>query len=178
LRLPSLGSLDRSSQEHPNFDPATFDRSHLAFPGVFDRGAATRAALKAGLLGILVAMLPLIGCVATGWLAVYFYRRERGITPPTAIGARLGGAAGVVVSAINALFTILVIIFHAQQRVVDQLVEFAQKFGIDTSTQQFRSAASEIFTPSGVLSSFIVTVLFAAIGGALAVVALRRPPRP
>ena len=69
--------------------------------GAIDRGTAVRAAIKAGLLGVLIAIIPLLGIVLTGALAVYFYRRENGFVLPAALGSRLGGAAGVVAFAIN-----------------------------------------------------------------------------
>src|SRR5208282_5526066 len=47
-----------------------------AKPGSMDRGIAVRAALKAGVLGVFIGMIPFLGIVLTGALAVYFYRRE------------------------------------------------------------------------------------------------------
>jgi len=144
-------------------------------PGHFDRGAAGRSALKAGLLGIFVGTIPLIGMVLTGWLAVYFYRREKGAVPATSVGARLGGAAGVVVSAINALFAITVILFHAEQACIDGIVEIAHKVGIDTTSPQFQNGVDQLFKPSGLISSFVVFLMLAAAGGALATLLLRQP---
>jgi len=57
-------------------------------------------------------MIPFLGIVLTGSLAIFFYRRENGVPPPAALGSRLGGAAGVVAFAINALMiTIRIFIF-------------------------------------------------------------------
>ena len=85
-----------------------------------DRAVAVRAALKAGVLGVFIGMIPFLGIVLTGALAVFFYRRESGCVLPAALGSRLGGAAGVVVFAINALLiTIRIFVFHPQQEYID-----------------------------------------------------------
>ena len=55
-----------------------------------NRRIAVRAALKAGVLGVFIGMIPLLGIVLTGALAVYFYRRESKFVLPVALGARLG----------------------------------------------------------------------------------------
>jgi hypothetical protein len=161
VRIPQVGSFGR---------PLSLQ------DGLFDRGVAVRSAIKAGALGIFIGMIPLLGFALTGFLAVYFYRNEKGLAPAAGIGARLGGAAGVIVSAVNATFTILIIIFHAQQKCIDQFTEIAQRIGVDTSVPQFQAALHEVFTVSGVLSSFIITLLLTSVGGALAALVLRQPP--
>lgn len=81
-----------------------------------DRGVAGRAALKAGVLGIFIGMIPLLGVVLTGALAVYFYRRESKLVLPTALGARLGAAATIVTFGISALLLMIrIFVFHGQQ---------------------------------------------------------------
>jgi len=145
-----------------------FDHPLTAVPSLLDRGAAVRAALKAGFLGILIAMIPVLGIVLTGALAVFFYRREKGFVPGAAVGARLGGAAGMVVFGVNAFFIIPIIVFHLQQQCIDGFVEMAQKFGIDTATPQFQASMQNLFTPSGLASFFVFALVFSSIGGALA----------
>ncbi|MGA9527003.1 MAG: hypothetical protein WBS24_02675 [Terriglobales bacterium] len=156
---------------------ASLDHPLTTQGSLFDRGAAVRAALKAGLLGMFIGMIPFLGLLLTGALAVYFYRRQKKVVPAAWDASRLGGAAGVVVSAINALFTVAVIILHAQQKCIDGLVEVAEKVGMNTATPQFQGAIHELFTPSGLISSFIITLIFASVGGALASLFLRQPPR-
>jgi len=79
--------------------------------GTMDRQIATRSALKAGVLGVFIGMIPFLGIVLTGALAVFFYRRENGLTLPSALGSRLG-VRGVVSFAINALLiTIRIFVF-------------------------------------------------------------------
>jgi len=144
--------------------------------GAMDSSVAVRAALKAGGLGLFLAIIPLLGIVLTGALAVFFYRRKTGSAITAAVGARLGGAAGLVIFAINAIFVIPVIIFHAQQECVDSIVLVAQKYGINTNTPQFQTSIHDIFTPAGLAGFFIFAVLMASIGGALASLVLKPPP--
>jgi hypothetical protein len=142
-------------------------------PGIIDTKYAARAALKAGLLGVFLGMIPLLGVVLTGALAVFFYRRRTGVTLPVPLAARMGGAAGTVVFAINALFTIPIIVFHAQQECINDIEEIARKYGVNTDTPQFQASIHSLFTPSGLAAFFIFALVLSAVGGALASVFLR-----
>jgi len=122
-------------------------------------------------------MIPVIGILLTGGLAVYFYRREIGVAPAPKIGARLGAAAGIVVYAVNALSTILIIAFHAQQQIIDSFSRAAEKLGLNTGTVEFQASMHELFTPRGLVTSFVVALVVSSAGGALAALALRHPPR-
>jgi len=147
--------------------------SGTTMAGTIDSRSAVRAALKAGALGILVGMIPVVGVILTGGLAVFFYRRENGLVLPTALGARLGGAAGIVVFAFNALFIIPIIMFHAQQECIDSILRVAEKYGFNTATPEFQATVHNLFTPSGLAINFFGILIFAAIGGALASLWLR-----
>jgi MFS family permease len=164
-----------------DFSPAIALETRLASPQprqgssgtAMDRGKAVRAALKAGVLGVFIGMIPLLGMVLTGALAVFFYRRENRVSPPTVLGWRLGGAAGVVAFAINALMvTIRIFIFHAQQEYIDAILKIAQRFGANTADPDIQSSIHNLFTPSGLAITFffgmIFTVVLASVGGALA----------
>jgi hypothetical protein len=134
---------------------------------------AVRAALKAGVLGVFIGMIPFLGIVLTGALAVFFYRRENGFAPLTALGARLGGAAGVVAFAINALLiAIRIFVFHAQKEYTETILKFAQKFGANVADPEVQASIHNLFTPSGLAITFFFGMIFAmalaAIGGALA----------
>ena len=147
-----------------------------------DRGAAVRAALKAGVLGVFIGMIPFLGIVLTGALAVYFYRRENGFALPAALGSRLGGAAGVVAFAINALLiTIRIFVFHAQQEYIDAILKVVQRFGANAADPDIQASIHNLFTPSGLAITFfygmIFTVVLASVGGALATL-LSRPRNP
>ncbi len=143
---------------------------------VLDKRAAVHAALKAGVLGVFIGIIPFLGIVITGYLAVYFYRRENGLVPVASLSSRVGGAAGVVAFAINAiLMTVRVFIFHAQQEYVDLLTQFAHKVGADASDIQ--ASIRNLFTPAGLIVSLffwmLIAVALASIGGALASFFLR-----
>ena len=157
-------------------------RSGSTVSGSMDRGAAVRAALKAGVLGVFIGMIPFLGIVLTGALAVYFYRRENGFALPAALGSRLGGAAGVVAFAINALLiTIRIFVFHAQQEYIDAILKVVQRFGANAADPDIQASIHNLFTPSGLAITFffgmIFTVVLASVGGALATL-LSRPRNP
>jgi len=143
------------------------------FGSTMDRRVAVRAALKAGVLGVFIGMIPFLGLALTGALAVYFYRRESRFVLPAALGSRLGGAAGVVVFAINALSMILVIALHAQQTCIDAMVTLAQRLGVNTADPNFQASLHNLFTPSGLAVSFFIALAFSSAGGALASLFLR-----
>jgi hypothetical protein len=162
------------------FSPEIAVETRQASSGsALDRGKAVRAALKAGVLGVFIGMIPLLGMVLTGALAVFFYRRENRVSPATALGSRLGGAAGVVAFAINALMiTIRIFVFHAQQEYIDAILKIAQRFGANVADPDIQASIHNLFTPSGLAITFffvmIFTVVLASVGGALASL-LNRP---
>jgi hypothetical protein len=173
----AAGCLNRAPDE---FSPAIAVETRLASSGsAMEKGKAVRAALKAGVLGVFIGMIPLLGMVLTGALAVFFYRRENRVSPPTALGSRLGGAAGVVAFAINALMiTIRIFVFHAQQEYTDAILKIAQRFGANVSDPDIQASIHNLFTPAGLAITFffgmIFTVVLASVGGALASL-LNRP---
>ncbi|MGB0046013.1 MAG: hypothetical protein WBP70_00965 [Terriglobales bacterium] len=151
-------------------------------PGTMDRGIAVRAAIKAGVLGVFIGIIPFLGIVLTGALAVYFYRRESRTVLPPALGARLGGAAGVAAFAINALLiTIRVFVFHAQQEYIDAILKVAQKFGTNVADPDIQTGIHSLFTPSGLAITFLfgmmIALVLASVGGALTSLFLR-PSNP
>jgi hypothetical protein len=149
-----------------------------AMGSTLDRGVAVRAALKAGVLGVFIGIIPLLGIVLTGALAVFFYRRKNQFVVSAALGSRLGGAAGVVAFAINALFiTFRIFVFHAQQQSADDFIKVAQRFGLNVADPDMQAIIHNLFTPSGLaLTLFfgmIVAVVLGSAGGALAALILR-----
>jgi hypothetical protein len=154
------------------------DRSILS-ANTLDSTAAVRAALKAGAAGVLISIIimPLIGILLAGVLAVYFYRREKGVILPAAPGARLGGAAGVVCFIISLLLvTIHIFAFHAQQLYIDGFLKAAQTFGNNPTDPVVQASLHNLLTPVGLAITFFFGMLFvivlASIGGALASVFL------
>ena len=80
-------AADEFSPEIPVETRLASSQTRQASSGsTMDRGIAVRAALKAGVLGVFIGMIPFLGMVLTGALAVFFYRRENRVSPPTALG--------------------------------------------------------------------------------------------
>jgi hypothetical protein len=178
-----LGSFGASSEPAERMlQMPALDHASTLQHGLFDQSAGTRAAIKAGVLGFFVGMIPFLGIVLTGWLAVYFYRREKGLVPVARIGSRLGGAAGVVAFGISSLWVIIrVFVLHGQQEYIDNLLKVAQVLGRNPADPDMQAMAHFLATPSGLGMAFIlgmvVAVALAAAGGALASVVMRHPPR-
>jgi hypothetical protein len=182
VAIPDAIAAEETNPALDEFSPELLQPGHPARPGVMDQGTAVRSALKAGVLGVFIGMLPILGIVLTGGLAVYFYRRESGFVLPAGVASRLGAAAGVVSFAINALLiTIRIFAFHAQQEYIDGIVKVGQAFGLNTADPDIQTGIHNLFTPSGLAITFffgmIFTVLLASVGGALASLFLR-PPNP
>jgi hypothetical protein len=167
-------ALDELSQEIPvETRLASSQTRQVSSGSTMDRKIAVRAALQAGVLGVFIGMIPFLGIVLTGALAVFFYRRENGFALPAALGSRLGGAAGVVVFAINALLiTIRIFVFHAQQEYTDYILKIAQRFGANAADPDIQAGIHNLFTPTGLAITLffgmIFTVVLASVGGALA----------
>lgn len=148
-----------------------FSRTTLLEPGLIDRGPAVRAAVKAGVLGMFLGIIPILGIVLTGSLCVYFYRRERGFAPPAGAASRLGGAAGILAFAINALLiAIRVFALHARDEYIDLIVRVAQTLGYSADEAKMQAAA--LLTPAGMtvalVFGLIFTLLLSGLGGAVA----------
>jgi hypothetical protein len=162
--------------------PEIVQAAQINRPGTMNRGTASRAALKAGVLGVFIGMIPLLGIVLTGALAVYFYRREAKLVLPAALASRLGGAAGIVAFAINSLLlTIRIFVFHAQQDYIDFLTRLANSSGFNAADPDFQAGLHSMLTPAGLAITFffgmIFTLVLASVGGAIASWWLR-PPGP
>jgi hypothetical protein len=170
---PSTEGVHPGFLDRPRAMPGTTALGVPLPEGTVDTKTAFRAVVKAGLLGVLIGIIPLLGIMLAGALAVFFYRRKRAGSLPAAVGARLGGGAGVVIFAVNALFTIPIIVFHEQQECVDSIVAVANKYGLDTSSPQFQASVRNIFTGSGLASFLIFAVILGAFGGTLAALFFR-----
>jgi hypothetical protein len=155
----------------------------VALAGTLDRGIATRAAIKAGVLGFFLGMLiPFLAIVLAGGLAVFFYRRESGFVLPAGLASRIGGAAGVVAVAMQSfIFIVYIFIFHRQQDYVDSVTRFVRSVGGDASASDVQASIHTLFTPAGLIVTLIfvmiVAVLLSSVGGALASLFLR-PRKP
>ena len=138
-----------------------------------DRKIAVRAALLAGLLGLVIGLIPFVGIVLTGALAVVLYRRAGGSALSAGAASRLGAAAGTVSFAISSFFMMVrIVVFHAQQEYQDAMMKVAQTFGLDPNGPDVQEMIHMMTTPMGLavtlIFSFILGVALAAIGGAVA----------
>ena len=132
-----------------------------------------RAALLAGVIGVLLGAIPFLGIVLTGALAVYLYRRAGGLRLTASSGSRLGGTAGAVTFAISAVFMVVrIVVFHALQEYQDAMLKVARTFGLNSSDPEVQGMIHRLSTPSGLaialLFSLVLGVALAAIGGAVA----------
>jgi hypothetical protein len=138
--------------------------------------------VKAGILGVLLGIIPLLGSVLTGVIAVWFYRRAGGIPRNASPGARLGAGAAALAFAISALFTaVQVFVFHAQKESEEAMIKILGNIGANLADPELQASIHRLFTPSGMVFSIvlglIVSVALGALGGAVA--ASSRPrPRP
>jgi hypothetical protein len=178
LSTSVISLQDVSPDTYPQTRQASAQLHQAASRRSLDKRAAVHAALKAGVLGVFIGVIPFLGVVLTGYLAVYFYRRENGLVPIVALASRVGGAAGVVAFAINAvLMTVRIFVFHAQQEYIDLLTQIANKVGADASDPNIQIAIRNLFTPAGLAVSLffwmLIAVALASIGGALASFFLR-----
>ena len=124
-------------------------------------------------MGILISVIPFIGIVLTGALAVYLYRRASGLSLTASAGSRLGGAAGAVSFAISSVFmTIRIFFFNALQEYQDVMLKVASALGLNSTDPEVQDMIHRLSTPSGLamtlLFSLVIGVALAAIGGALA----------
>lgn len=168
----STGSTDGVS------NPEVSLTSPTVGSGGLDRRIAVRAAIQAGLLGLLISMLPFLGIVLTGALAVVLYRRAGGSTLSAGAASRVGAAAGTVSFAISAFFMVVrIVVFHAQQEYQDVMMKVAQTFGLDPKGPDVQEMIHMMVTPMGLaltlFFSFVIGVALAAIGGALAAIVVR-----
>ena len=140
--------------------------------GGLDR-IAVRAAIQAGLLGLIISLIPFLGVVLTGALAVVLYRRAGGGVLSASAASRVGAAAGTVSFAISSFFMVVrIVVFHAQREYHDMIMKVAQSFGLDPKGPDVQEMIHMMTTPAGLavtlLFSFIIGVALAAIGGAVA----------
>ena len=154
----------------------------FASPGALDRRIAVRAAIQAGVLGLLISVIPFLGIVLTGALAVYLYRRAGGLSLTPSAGSRLGGAAGAVTFAISSVFmAVRIIFFHALQEYQDVMLKVANALGLNSADPEVQDMVHRLSTPSGLaitlLFSLVIGVALAAIGGAVASAVLHPRPR-
>lgn len=128
--------------------------------------AAVWAVIKAGIAGVFLGMIPLLGSVLTGMLAVWLYRRAGG-HPTARPAARMGALAAALALSISAFLTVIqVFVFHARQQSEEALVRLFTALGVNMSDPELQANIHSLFTPSGLMRSFIIALLITlALGG-------------
>jgi hypothetical protein len=152
----------------------------------FHNGPAVRVALLAGMLSILVTALTgqlallrplaLVWPVATGFLAVFLYRRNTGQRLSPLSGAHLGWICGIFGFVI---ITIMLTIFAAvlsDPSVVTSMRDYLKDHGmseadINKSIDIFRNPSDIV---NGLLVSFLLFTLLPAFGGLIGAKFLNR----
>ena len=164
----ATGSDAEAGEQSPEFSQFAHSGRSVPSENTIDSRIAVRAALKAGALGLVIGAIPLIGMLLTGALAVLFYRRKSGHTLPAAFGARLGGAAGLVLFSISALCALAIVASHSQQQCIDLMMTTFQRFGANTADPEIEASFRNVFTVSGQAIAFFVALGLTSAGGALA----------
>jgi hypothetical protein len=151
----------------------------VARPGLIDRRIAVSAAIWSGIGGVFLGIIPLLGGVLTGALAVFYYqRRARGSALTARFGSRLGASGGAVAFGISALFMVVeVFVFHDQKNSEDAMLKLAAALAGNPVSPEIQASIHSLFTPSGmaiaIVFGMIVAVALAAIGGAVAAAIFR-----
>ena len=143
----------------------------------FHNGTAVRIALLAGILSILVLMLTgqlplprtfvLIWMIATGFLAVFLYRRRTGQRLSALSGAHLGWICGIFGFVIATIMLTAMAVALSEPSVVSAVRDQMKDRGIsDGDVNQFIDV---LRTPVGVISAlfmcFLVFTVLPAFGG-------------
>ena len=160
----------------------------FAVPGAIQWSQALPSAALAGLIAALLMFVPLgafgLGMIASGVLAVLFYRRRGlAITLTPAAGAKLGALSGMFGFAIFGFFTALeVLVFHNSGQLRAALLEAVQQSAARTSDPQAQQVLDYLKSPPGLalvmaMGLAVMLVLFlllSSAGGALTAALLRR----
>ncbi len=181
--------LPMLSQDSP-IVPGTASGSRFSTEIMWSR--AFRACAVAALITILIVafrlVVPLLAILSTGCLAVIFYRMRNPAWRVSARGgAQLGAIAGLLFSAVSALFASLVVmVLQAGGEARQQMLEAFQQAASASKDPQMQSALEFLKAPEGLAVKVmagvaLVAVLSIGIGsiaGALTGAFLSRRNRP
>ena len=136
-----------------------------------------RAAMQAGLLGIMANLIPFgLGMVLTGILAALLYHRRQPGTLRTVKAARLGAFAGAISFVATILLTVMaIVLLHSQQQFHDLMMKAIQQSVANQSAPEVQSLLQWVQTQQGyatilalgMLGALVLSMLFAAVGGAI-----------
>ena len=152
---------------------------------------ALPAAALAGLIAAVMMLIPVgafgLGMLASGALAVMFYRRRNPVANVTpGIGARLGALSGALGFGIFAIFTATeMLIFRSGGQLRDALLQAIQQSAARSSDPQAQQMLEYLKTPQGLALMMglglivmgLAFLIFSSLGGALAAALLRRKDR-
>lgn len=148
----------------------------------FHNGPAVRIALLAGVLSIVVSaltgQLPLLRVlaplwlVATGFLAVFLYRRRTGQRLSALSGAHLGWICGIFGFVIVTIILTIFAVALSEPAFVSAMQEQLKDHGTpESDVAQVRQVIEALRTPAGIasalLTSFVLFTLLPAFGGLL-----------
>jgi hypothetical protein len=142
------------------------------------------AALVASLL-MTLGLNPFVAMFSVGFLAVVFYRQRRqGSTVKAGSGARLGALSGFFCFAITVLLVALAsTVSDFRTKIREQILENVEKLaGSRPADPQIQAALDQLKTPEGFITAlilasillFVLSIVVASLGGALAAAVLGR----
>jgi hypothetical protein len=152
----------------------------------FRNGPAVRIALLAGVLSIFVSALSgqlplprafaLVWLVATGFLAVFLYRRRTGQRLSALSGAHLGWICGIFGFVIVTVMLITFSVALSEPSFVSTLQEQLKEYGMrESDVNQFiETLRTPVGIASALLTSFLPFTLLPAVGGLLGAKLLNR----
>jgi hypothetical protein len=163
---------------------------HISSASLGSSGDPTffRAALQAGLLGVMANLIPFgLGMVLTGILAALLYHRAQAGTLRGGKAARLGAVAGAIAFATTALLTVFaVVLFHSRQQFHDLMMKALEQSVANQSDPDIQSFLQWIHTPQGfeivlalgMAGAVLLSMLLSAAGGVIGSVLFRDRNRP
>ncbi len=153
---------------------------------------ALPAAAVAGLVAAVLALVPLggfgLGTLSAGFLSVLLYRRRNAVFNPTAgAGAKLGALSGALAFAFLTVFLALrAAFFNTSAQIRQTMIEAVEQSAARSSSpQQAQQALEFLRTPAGfavmlvvgLITMFVIFLIFSSVGGAIGAVLLRRKDR-
>lgn len=126
----------------------------------------------------LLGLHPLVTMLASGVLAVVFYRYRNPLIPIHAgAGARLGALSGLIGSGMSAVLSaVFVVVLHKGPAIRDFMVKSLEQNAARYPGPEYQAALEIIRSPSGLamimifgaILLFVVFVVLSSLGGALA----------
>jgi hypothetical protein len=148
----------------------------VLIPIGFRNSVAVRVALTAGGLASLMSIVfgPLIS-IFGGFFAVYLYGRRTGESLTMARGARLGWIAGLLVFVVASVVTTAEV---SRPGFATAFHENMKNFPVQMSDEEMNRMIDGVRSPLGVpvilVTSFVLSTMLSAFGGAVGAKLLRR----